>query len=148
MQKGFTAIETLIVVAILALISSGIFLSFRTATTRDTLEKSSQNALSVFSKARFDAINGKDGVPYGVRIASSTLTIFSGTSYSAGSAGNSVTDLGAVTIDQVSLSGGGYDVPFSLLTGTTSKTGTFRMTSAASTTKTFTIYKTGVVEVQ
>jgi prepilin-type N-terminal cleavage/methylation domain-containing protein len=147
-RKGFTVLELLIVIAIIGLLASAITLSFRGITGRETLEKNAQTALSVFAKARFNALNGKAASAYGVQIASSSLTIFPGSSYSAGATSNEVVSLSGVTLDSVSLSGGGTAVTFSMLAGTTSKSGTFRMTGSSGTPKYFTIYNTGVVEVQ
>jgi prepilin-type N-terminal cleavage/methylation domain-containing protein len=149
--KGFSLVEIIVTLSILAIISAIVLSSLSSNTDRETLAKNADAAASVLTEARSLTISAKSASNYGIRLASVGPTLFTGTTYSAGASSNRSLALNArVSITNISLTGGGSDVVFSKLTGNTSQNGTFRVTlvSNPSVYKTVTIYKTGLVEVQ
>ncbi len=148
-QKGFTILEVVIVLGVLVLISGVTFVAFQNLSGTNRLEKSSQQVLSVFSSARNDSVQRRGGASFAVSIASSSLTIFEGTTFTSSASTNRKFDFSGAVFDQVSLGGATTSVRFAALSGTTSDNGTFRLRrSDNATSTTFTIYKSGVIEIQ
>ncbi len=149
--KGFSLVEIVVTLGILAIVSAIVLSSLSSNTDREALAKNADAAASVLTEARSLTISSKSASNYGVRLTSVGPTLFTGTTYNASASSNRSLALNArVSITNISLTGGGSDVVFSKLTGNTSQNGTFRvaLVSNPSVYKTVTIYKTGLVEVQ
>jgi prepilin-type N-terminal cleavage/methylation domain-containing protein len=148
MKKGFTIIELLIVITILAIISAVVLTSLSSINTSQAIDKDAQAIVAYLDQAKSNTLASKDASQYGVRFASTTITLFKGSTYNSSEPENRTYLLNPATIIKtVSLTGGGLDVVFSRLTGETAQNGTILVSSTrASTTRTVTIYKTGAIE--
>jgi prepilin-type N-terminal cleavage/methylation domain-containing protein len=147
-KKGFTIIEILIVVSIIAILASifvGAFVTFRRSAT---LDRDTETVVENLRKARTQTLTSQDGAAYGIHFASTTVTLFTAPTYTLGLSTNQVYDLNTTdTVLALSLTGGGTDVIFARLTGETSQNGTITLSStSASTTRIITVYKTGLIE--
>lgn len=149
-KKGFTLIEVIIVVAIIGVLSTVTFLSYRSALQRQQLEQETAKIVAVFEEARSLSLAGKQGSAYGVRAESNKVIRFQGENYVVGRTSNFEEPLSPyVTISAINLTGGTSNVVFSRMGGTTTASGTLTVSLAASTTvsKIITIHSTGLVEV-
>lgn len=149
-NKGVTVAELLIAIAILGILSGIVINSLVSFRKNQALQKDTELVVELLNQARNQTISTKNLSQYGVHFTSTTVTIFTGPTYSNGATGNQVFTLNSTdTILSITLTGGGSDVIFNRLTGETSQNGTIVVSSPGITeTKTVTIYKTGVIESQ
>jgi len=146
-KKGFTAIEFLIALSILSVLTAIIFTSMSRFRSGKALQAVSEDILSLLDEGRADTLSAKDSYAYGVHFESSEITLFRGAAYSSFDPNNRTVDIdGAVEISSISLAGGGPDVLFHRLTGKTGQSGTItiRLKSDTSKTKTILIEASGV----
>jgi prepilin-type N-terminal cleavage/methylation domain-containing protein len=151
MRKGFTLIEILIVIAILGIISVIVFGSFSVFRSSQGLDKDTDTVVEILRQARSQTLISKNASAYGVHVATTAVTLFSGDTYSAADPNNQVfTFLNADLVVSVTLTGGGSDVIFKRLTGETSQNGTIVLSTqgAQPRTRTITVFKTGLIEYQ
>lgn len=147
--RGFTLIEMVVAFGITAIIVTLTVSSFVGLSNFQSIDKDSDVSLSYLEKARTQAIDSKNFSEYGVRFASTSVTLFPGTAYTSTSS-NLVYNLSTkVTISAISLSNGGTDIYFNKVTGESNATGTvtFQLQNS-STTKKIIIYGTGLAEIQ
>jgi prepilin-type N-terminal cleavage/methylation domain-containing protein len=147
-KSGFTAVELLVVLGIMALIAMiflSTFISFR---KNQALISDTDTVIEVLRQARNQTLTSKNSSVYGVHFGTGTITIFTGSTYTSGAAGNQDFLLNSEdTILTVSLTGGGRDVVFDRLTGESSQSGTIVVSSQnISQSRTVTVYKTGLIE--
>jgi prepilin-type N-terminal cleavage/methylation domain-containing protein len=149
MKKGFSIIEVLVVVALMAILTAIGATVFKKTSSTETLDKQAAQALSIVEEARNNALASLENTEYGIRFASSSVNMYEGKTYSSSVLLKSMNFTGGVYISAVSLNGGGNDVYFNRLTGEPSATGTvtFRIRNDAAATKTMTISGTGLSEV-
>lgn len=151
MQKGFTLIEMLVVIAIVSIISTIVFGSFTVFKSAQGLDKDTEMVVEMLRQARSQTLISKNATVYGVHIASTTATLFTGATYSLGDPGNQVfTFLNPDMVVNTTLTGGGSNVIFKRLTGETSQNGTIVLSTVKTPvrTRTITIFKTGLIEYQ
>ncbi|OHA79281.1 MAG: hypothetical protein A2747_02460 [Candidatus Yonathbacteria bacterium RIFCSPHIGHO2_01_FULL_44_41] len=144
---GFTALELLMVIAILGILSAIILTPFKAFRNSKVLDTASEETLALLSEARGDTLSGKGGYQYGVHFEASQIVLYRGATYSAGDANNKAVVLdNALEVSSIALAGGGADVLFDRLTGKTAQNGTavIRVKSDTSKVRTITIEKTGV----
>lgn len=129
-SQGITLIEILLSVAILSMIASAgisVLADFR---SRKMLDASTETVFSAFSRAYLDTMGSKSDKQYGVHLATSSVVVFDGDTYSASASTNILYPLDAsVELTDVSLGGGTTDVVFSRVYGTTTSSGTFKVRS-------------------
>ncbi len=140
--------EVLVSMAIMAFISSIAVLSFSNLRISQSLSKETATVASLLSQARNLTIASKANNQYGVHLASTSITLFIGPTYSSSASTNSSFPLSNLVSLSSSLIGGGSDVIFSHLDGETAQSGTITMSLIANPTqtKTITIFATGVVQ--
>lgn len=146
-KKGFTLLELLIVVAVLAVLSAIVFSSFSAFRNSKVLDTAVEDVLTALSQARGDTLASKDGLQYGVHLQADKAVIYQGATYSSSDPNNQNVVLdGALEITSITLTGGGQNVLFDRLTGKTSQNGTFviRVTNDTAKTRTITVNGTGV----
>ena len=80
-NKGYTIIEILLVVAIIAIIGATSISMGTGFLTRNNLKNKTNELVSSLAVARISSISGKEDSPWGVNINSSSITLFAGTSY-------------------------------------------------------------------
>lgn len=146
MNKGFTLVEILVSLSVLAIISGIVMFSFSSVNSSGALERSASDVVSALNQARSQTLSSKDNSIYGVRFEESEVIIFR-ESFSAGNSENvSVTLTSPVSLSEVSLAGGGSEVLFERFTGKVAAHGTVTLSGSASSTKVITIYETGLFE--
>ncbi len=146
---GFTLAETLMVVAITVMVSMIMFFSFSNYSSTEALSKDQARVVSVLEKARALTLDSYNSSQYGVHFATSTVTIFTGTTYNPANSSNLVTTLNPrVQISNITLVGGGSDILFNRLSGETNQMGTTTLSLVAndSVTRTVAIYSTGLIQ--
>jgi prepilin-type N-terminal cleavage/methylation domain-containing protein len=145
-SRAFTLIEILIVMAIMAIVITTTLTTLVSFNRRELLNKDVDTIVSITGQARSQTLASKNGATYGVHLSSTTVILFAGTSYISTASSNQLFPLRSRSLTVTpSLNGGGSDVMFKRLTGETDQFGTITATSA-STTKTVTIYKTGIIQ--
>jgi len=149
-SRGLTLIELLIFLALVVILSSIVFRVFRTLAQSKSLDGESSRIVAEFARARSLTLASKYADQYGIHIATTSITLFQGSSYSASSASNTVMTLSpSAQIASSSIAGGGSNVIFQRLTGGTTQSGTLQVSLKNGTsTKIIIIYKTGAVEIQ
>ena len=120
MRQGFTFIEIIISVAILATLTLIIVGSFSRFNKSITLSRDAERIVSMLNEARTNTIASKNGVQYGVHFEASRAILFSGAVYDENAIDNNAFLLKTFeSISNVSLGGGGDNVVFNRVTGTT-----------------------------
>ncbi len=145
-----TLIEVLTVLAITAILSAIVALSFSNFRKGQGLPNAVDEVMSLLNEAHSRTLSGENALQYGVHLQSDKAVLFVGTSYSSSASTNRpVSFISGITIASISLNGGGSDVVFNKLTGETSQYGTFIVKDSSTTVgqKTVTIVKTGLVSV-
>ena len=146
MNRGFTVIELLLSVAIIAVISAIGISAMSPVNTDKALITETEKVLSLIGKARSQTLAAKESSVYGVHFEERKAVLFKGSTYSVGAAGNQMQTLhDEVKISALALTGGGFEIVFSKLTGATTQSGTVTLTTLrdAGTTKVITITSTG-----
>ena len=145
--RGFTLIELLISVGILIIIGLLLIQGFERFFTDRSLDGTVSQIHAMLNKARHQTLTSKNGAAYGVRFNTQEAYLYQGT-FSSSSPIQTLSINKVVTISTLSLAGGTNDVRFIKLTGETNATGTIvvRLADNASTTRTITIYQSGLVD--
>jgi prepilin-type N-terminal cleavage/methylation domain-containing protein len=151
MKKGFSILEIMLVIAIIAILLAIVLPSLTKSRNTQALSASTEAVISVLNQARSKTLSSEKDTAYGVKIDSASVTLFVGTTYNAGTQTNIVTNLqNNITIPSgnVSLAGGGSEVVFNRLTGATDDFGTVivQVSNDSNSKKTITIEKTGNVK--
>lgn len=127
-RRGFTLVEILVAIGLMGLIASLILVPFSDFRSRKTLDAAVEEMLAAFSQAHLDTISSKNDQQYGVHISADQVVYFVGPTYATGTATNIIYPLhSAIEIVNISLSGGGSDVLYQRLSGTTNQSGTFQL---------------------
>ncbi len=150
-KKGFSLLELIIVISISMILGVISISTFYSVSEQQSLEKDVNYAIALVEKARLQTVNAKSNSQFGVRFASSSVTLFQGSSYVAGSSTNTMFNFSPkVEISAINLSGGTQNLVFELITGKANATGTvtFRLKTKPSASTTVIMYKTGLVEIQ
>lgn len=146
-MKGFTFIEMLVALAIIALVSVISLQVISKFNTAKILDMETEKTLSILQKARLQTLSAKDGFEYGVHFEERKIVLFKGQTYNIGTPSNLEYRLvPAVGISAVSLTGGGVNAVFKKLTGATEQNGFVRLSLAgdANASSTITIEGTGI----
>jgi Tfp pilus assembly protein FimT len=122
---------------------------FSSIAKKQSVESDANLIHSILIQARNQTITSQNASQYGVHFASTSVTLFAGSSYNPSDTSNQIYFLNpSDTILTLSFNGGGTDVVFLRLTGETTQDGVLTVRSLlASSTKTITLFKTGLVEV-
>jgi len=146
-RRGFTLLELLISLGVLALLGTLGMVSFLNSRNSRDLVVTSQNALSVLRDAQARTLAGEDASVWGVHLEQSQVVLFRGATY-AGATSTDPHPLSAnIEIVNIALVGGGSDVLFRRLDGTTTQSGTFdvRVRGSATMVNRITIDASGKV---
>lgn len=148
-NRGFTLLETFIIVTITLILVVIVLLPFRQFDQNQALSKETSNLVGIINQVRSETLSSLNSEEHGIHLASTTVTMFGGTTYSASDPNNISIPLNSkVIISATSLSGGKTDIYFNRLIGTASATGTITLSLVASSTqtKTITINSTGIID--
>lgn len=149
--RAFTIIEVLISTSIMVALLAVSVSVFRSVADQQSLDKDVEGALSYLLRAQNQTRTGESNSNYGLYFASTSVTLFQGTSYSEDSSTNTVFHFNNRTyMHSISLTGGADQLYFRKITGAPNATGTvtYRSSGLANTQKTIHIYASGLVEVQ
>jgi prepilin-type N-terminal cleavage/methylation domain-containing protein len=156
-NQGFTFIEIIIVIAIMAVLAVMILPSLSRFRNEQALKNATADIVSLLNKAKSDADSLTLSTDYSVHFESGRAVYFIGTSFTEPNSNNRELTLdSAVTIPSsggINLNGGGSNVTFTRLTGddrgyvTGYGTIIVQLTSDSSRQKIITINKTGAVSV-
>lgn len=147
--RGFTALEILIVIAILGILLSVILPSFMNFRRSSLLNTDTMNLITLINRARLLSVSSKDDDQYGIHLESSKAVLFKGSVYSAGTTTNEThTFSTGLTLSSIAVNGGGSEVLFEKVTGATTQnaTTTLLVTGTTSST-TVLILQTGVATI-
>ncbi|HZS43284.1 MAG TPA: prepilin-type N-terminal cleavage/methylation domain-containing protein [Candidatus Paceibacterota bacterium] len=150
-KAGFTILEILMVVVILAILVGISYTAFNNLNSSEALDTETNTILSMIERARERTISSENSIEYGVHFASTTAVLFVGKTYSAGSSTSETKNINSkVKVNSINLTGGVADIYFNKLSGKPSATGTivFSLLSSTSSVKTITIYNTGLSDVK
>lgn len=146
--KGFTLVEMVVSLAVLAGILSLSVLYYQTTQVRADLNGQISQFVSYARLSQSNASAGKNGLNHGVHLESARYVLFSGDVYGEGADENFEVSLpGSISIQNISLNGGGSDVLFVSPDGETSDYGTLDFVSTqAGSNITITISQVGTID--
>lgn len=143
---GFSLVETLVVLAILVTILGFAVIGFQNYANYQRFNSVTTDVRTALTDARGDARNAVAAEPHGIKVESTSFTVFTGDTYSVSDPDNEVTSFNNV-IFYTNLTGGTDEIIFDQLTGLPSATGTITIvgTQYISTT-TIEVTGTGVIQ--
>lgn len=80
-SKGFTLIETIVVLAIIMTIGSSVAFATSAFLAGNSLKNTTGQLVSVLRTAELNAMSGKQDSKWGVNLSSTSITLYSGNSY-------------------------------------------------------------------
>lgn len=144
-KKGFTLIEIIVVLFIIAMLTAIVLPKFSEMRSGAVLKSATSDILSTLTRARSQTLSSVDSSAYGVHFEPQSVTIFKGTSYDSNSPDNEVISVVApASITSINLTDSATSLYFARLTGLPDKTGTLTVTNG-SLSKTITILATGAI---
>ncbi len=146
--KGFSLIEIVIAMAIMVILISIAILIGRSFNNTENLENAGKIIEEKVKLAKARSLGALNDTNYGVHFENNRIIIFAGSAYADGTPTNQVFNLpDNIDINAVSLAGGGQDMVFGRLTGTTANYGSigFRVTNDASKSRQMTVNEEGQV---
>lgn len=146
-QAGFTLIEVLVVVAILAILVAITVVALRNYGLKQNFELTVVDVRDGVSEARQKTLASINDTMYGVHVSSTAVVFFDGVEFVEGYAGNETITLPDNITATTSFTNDVTTATFTRLTGTASATGTLTLTDTRSLrTATITIEQLGIVE--
>ncbi len=136
-MKGFTLLETLIVVSIIVVLAGAGIVSFvQNRNVRD-LSSTGQNILSTLRFSQSKSLSGEDNSIWGVRLEQDRFILFRGADF-ASSTSTQIFNLNSnIEIANINLAGGGNEIVFEKLNGATLQYGAFEARIKSSPAKIF-----------
>lgn len=149
-HKGFTLLELLFAVAIVSFIATIFIRPFSQFQKEQLLRKETDTVAALLGKARVNTIASINNRQYGVHFATSSATLFEGTTFSSGGIGNDAHIFDSlVAVNTALFAGGGSDVVFKKRTGETDFYGSVSLRVAGSAaSSSIIIERTGLIEVR
>jgi prepilin-type N-terminal cleavage/methylation domain-containing protein len=148
-MKGFSLIETLIVLAILTIILTIVTFSFTSMRSKKQIEVTIDAIDFKLEQAKSSALAGKNGKSFGVQFSTTSYTYFSGDVYNPNDISNSSTTLPSNLQISRSLTGGSNAIIFNRMTGLPQAVGTITVSNInnASSSASITIGNGGDINV-
>ena len=150
-QKGFSLIELLVVVLIIAILIGLAFVSYRLFEKRTELETTAQNILATLKLAQTKTLASEGASQYGVHFENDKYILFKGDTYQEGAVENKIYQLPKrLEIYDIDLADEGNDVIFRRISGHTQQNGAIRLRiiSAPERTRTIIIQSYGLIELK
>lgn len=147
---GFNLIESLIVIAIVLIITTFAFNPFTNFRNQEALTGAVEEVLSTLATARNQTLASVGDSQYGVHLSASQVVLFTGATYNSADTTNKITTLNSlIEIANISLVGGDVDIVFQRLTGTTGQSGSLvlRLKAAPSQSRTINLNVNGISDV-
>lgn len=147
--RGFTLIEITIVLGLFAIIVGMAGIVSSVGNSQNQVRNVSTEAVDTLRRARAQTLSGKENDVWSVHFETSKFVLFKGVIYNASDPENIVTNLNdAVTISNISLTGGGSIVSFNDKFGNTATDGSITFShSESSVTNVITVNTAGLIEV-
>lgn len=143
---GFTLIEVLLVVAIGALLATLSMQGIRAYGDMQELRSAEQDLILLFRDTRQKTVAAESSVPYGLQVATSSVTRFIGATFDPATTTNEQFEYAGIQLN-AALADGTNEVTFARLTGAPSATGTIDVEHTRSgAVRTLRIAPTGHVE--
>ena len=140
-RDGFTLIEIIVVSAIFVVLAAGLLVNFNSSRTQVALDTGAEEVVTVLATARSRTVASQNEELWGVHFASDSFTLFKGPLYASDpSSYEERKTARGTSIALVSFSGGGQDVLFDRLTGTTATVGSLRLEALNNPSQMRTIY--------
>lgn len=147
-SRGFTLLELLVVIGILAVLGAIVISSFYNFRSHRALELATKEARQIFEEARSRTLASVDDSRYGVFVATNKVVLFKGEDYIASDPENFVLELGPrVIISNFSFSPSTNIVLFERGTGEASASGfvEISLTNNSEKSQRVTISKQGII---
>lgn len=143
---GFTLVEILVVLAIFAVLAGITIAGFQNYARYQNFDQEVVAVQATIADTKVQARSSENGEAHGVKVASNSITVFSGDAYNAIDPDNVTYTFDAITLTP-SLTGGTDEIIFANLTGLPSATGTILMDGTYySATRTVEVTGTGVIQ--
>lgn len=150
-SAGFTLLEILIAVFILIMLATAAVFSFGSLRNNADVSTTTQQIINALQLARSQTVSSVNDTNYGIHFDSDQYVIFEGSTYDSAATTNEAYDLGTnVEIYDITLAGGGNEVVFDRIEGTTGNDGELSIRSTVDTTNssTVTILPSGLIGLQ
>lgn len=145
-RKGFTLLEVLIVVTIVGILATLSVSYYSGSQYRSKLNDAASEIVQTLRRAQSKAVAGEAGEPFGVHLESDGFVLFEGSAYvSEGENNESFSLPSGIEAYDISLNGGGSDVVFVELEGSTDDYGSFSIRISGDLSKTVNISEEGAV---
>ena len=127
-SSGFTLIEILVTIAIFAIILSIVIVATKSFSDTVNLDNAGKIIGTNIKLAKMRSVGALNDTNYGVRFEGDKITVFAGDTFDVSDPTNKVVNLSDnVKISSINLAGGGIDLVFNRLTGTTNNAGTIEI---------------------
>ena len=132
-RQGFTVVETIISISVLALLAVFIVNGLETFRESSSLDRAVDEALEILREARSKTLGSEQASNYGVHFEAESMTLFRGGSYDSSGPENIVVVLPSlVSISAVNLSTTTANVTFERLSGEAEADGTLTFATTRS----------------
>lgn len=144
---GFTLIEILITVMIIGLLTATIIPSLLNFRRNSLLNTETQQVVTLINRARILAVSSKNDAQFGVHLETGKVVLFQGATYTAGLSTNEEHIIATgLTLSSISINGGGSEILFEKVTGSTTKNATTTLlVSGTTSSSTILILNSGIV---
>jgi len=146
MERGFTLIETLIVLAVIAVMAVLSVPYYQSFQIRTQLDDKAEEVVQTLRKAQSKAMAIEDDQVFGVHFESNKFVLFKNTPYNPNDPDNEITDLPSTLLISFNLNGGGSEIVFDKLKGTTANYGIVTISSVNNESRAISISKIGKIE--
>ncbi len=131
LQKGFTLLEVMLALTLLAISVSMAVLYIQSSQARADVNANAAEFVSHARLSQSAARSGAGGTSHGIHLEQDSYTIFQGNVYDSLDTDNFTIDLPpTVQIGNINLNGGGSDIVFTAPEGRTTKYGSFTLSSS------------------
>jgi type IV fimbrial biogenesis protein FimT len=145
-NRGLSVVELIMVVAVVAILVAIVVPSFVSLRKNQALQNSTNSVVSLLQEARTKTLASYNNTFYSVYLGTNEITMFTGGTYSSSDSTNKVVSYESpVTLQSNSLNGGGSQISFDRLKGTTSQYGTIVVGISGGSSKTITVSDSGIV---
>jgi len=146
--RGFTFLEVVIVIAILSIIVATVLPPLMNFRKNSTLNSEVQEVMTLINKARMSAISSKDDQQFGIHFEAGKVVLFQGVTYTPGAATNEEHILDAAITGITTINGGGSELLFAKIIGSTSQNATTTLLIVGTTASTtILVRQSGIVTV-